>query len=132
MRRFFSQAQRRAELGASRRAGSSSGRADPEGQALILVETGFYEGLEWPLQGDRCVVGRGREADLVLSEPTISRSHAAVKRGDGGWVVEDLNSTNGTVVNGTRTTRARIKNGDEIQLGRLVLRLRLNGEAGVA
>jgi pSer/pThr/pTyr-binding forkhead associated (FHA) protein len=119
-------------LGASKRAGNSRRGPEPEEQALILVETGFYEGLEWPLLGERCVVGRGREADLVLSEPTISRSHAAVQRADGGWVVEDLNSTNGTVVNGTRTTRARIKNGDEIQLGRLVLRLRLNGEAGVA
>jgi pSer/pThr/pTyr-binding forkhead associated (FHA) protein len=95
----------------------------------VVVETGFYEGLEWPLGDARVVVGRGREADLVLSEPTISRSHAAVERVAGKWFVADLNSTNGTLVNGTRTTRAALADGDEIQLGRLVLRVRLAHEA---
>ena len=97
--------------------------------ARLLVETGFYEGLEWPLKRARLVVGRGRQADLVLSEPTISRSHTALVFAEGEWFAEDLNSTNGTLVNGTRTARARLKDGDELQLGRLILRARLKNES---
>ena len=41
---------------------------------------GFYEGLEVPLDRDWLVIGRGRTADLVIAEPTISRAHAAI-----GW-----------------------------------------------
>ena len=104
--------------------GSKRG-AGPAPGSRLLVETGFYEGLEWPLDQPRLVVGRGREADLILSEPTISRSHTAVVFAEGEWFAEDLNSTNGTVVNGTRTARVRLKDGDEIQLGRLILRARL-------
>lgn len=102
--------------------------SEGQGGARVLVETGFYEGLEWPLSGPRLVVGRGREADLVLSEPTISRTHAAVERVGEEWFVADLNSTNGTVVNGSRKTRAKLGEGDEIQLGRLVLRVRFGEE----
>ncbi len=100
--------------------------------ASIRVETGFYEGLEWPLDRPKFVVGRGRQADLALSEPTMSRSHAALVYSEGRWHVEDLDSTNGTLLNGTRTARAPVGDGDEIQLGRLILRVRFKGEAAVA
>lgn len=112
----------------NRRADRRNSTAGPG--ALIRVETGFYEGLEWPIGEERLVVGRGREADLVLSEPTISRTHAAVVRAEQEWFVEDLNSTNGTIVNGSRATRARLSDGDEIQLGRLILRVLLKPTAG--
>ena len=96
--------------------------------ARIRVETGFYEGLEWPLEPPRVVVGRGRKADFVVSEPTISRGHAAlVCDEDGEWFVEDLQSTNGTLVNGAPVDRIPVKDRDEIQLGRLILRVFLKG-----
>lgn len=93
--------------------------------ARIRIETGFYEGLEWLLERPRMVVGRGRQADLVVSEPTISRAHAALVHREGQWFVEDLESTNGTVVNGSRRKQAPLRDGDEIQMGRLILRVYL-------
>lgn len=100
---------------------SSPRRAVPPG-AAIEVLAGFYEGLAVPLDRDWLVIGRGRSADLMLAEPTISRAHAAVGFDEEGFFIQDLGSTNGTMVNGGREKRAALKNGDEIQMGKLLLR----------
>lgn len=98
---------------------------DAPDKARLVVESGFYAGLEWPLQADSTVVGRGRDADFVLSEGTMSRAHALLGREEGGVFVQDLGSTNGTMVNGSRETRALLSDGDELQLGKLVLKISL-------
>ena len=90
---------------------------------------GFYEGLEVPIDRDRFVIGRGSDAVLAVAEPTISRLHAALERDGDAFTLEDLGSTNGTRVNGRREERARVRDGDEIELGRLQLRLRAPSNA---
>jgi len=81
--------------------------------------SGFYEGLEIAIDRERIVIGRGRRADWALAEATISRSHAAIGFSEDGFYVEDLGSTNGTMVNGARILRQRLKADDEIQMGKL-------------
>jgi len=97
--------------------------------ATLRVMRGFYEGLEVPIDRDRFVIGRGSDADLAVAEPTISRVHAALERDGDAFALKDLGSTNGTRVNGRRETRARVRDGDEIELGRLQLRLRVPANA---
>ncbi|WP_090938274.1 DUF1707 and FHA domain-containing protein [Nonomuraea jiangxiensis] len=67
----------------------------------------------------RYVVGRGSACDLVLSDLTVSRVHAELRReGDGHWMLIDLGSLNGTRLNGWRLVGpARVKSGDEISFG---------------
>lgn len=69
----------------------------------------------------RYVVGRGSACDLVLSDLTVSRVHAELRRegdGDGGWMLVDLGSLNGTRLNGWRLVGpARVKSGDEVAFG---------------
>jgi pSer/pThr/pTyr-binding forkhead associated (FHA) protein len=86
---------------------------------------GFYEGLEVPVDRDWLVIGRGRGADVVIAEPTLSRAHVAIGFEDEAFFVQDLGSTNGTMVNGARENKANLKDGDEIQIGKLVLRFNL-------
>jgi pSer/pThr/pTyr-binding forkhead associated (FHA) protein len=93
--------------------------------ASIQVMRGFYEGFEIPVDRDWLVIGRGRTADLVLSEATISRAHAAIGYEKGTFFVQDLGSTNGTGVNGKREPRTTLRDGDEVQLGKLLLRFKL-------
>lgn len=94
----------------------------------VRVESGFYQGLEWPLDRASTVIGRGRNADLVLSEATISRAHALLGFKGEQPFVQDLGSTNGTLVNGTREQQATLKSGDELRMGRLVLRVIVRSE----
>lgn len=74
------------------------------------------------LPGDnrvRYVVGRGSACDLVLADLTVSRVHAELRReDDGGWMLVDLGSLNGTRLNGWRLVGpARVRPGDEISFG---------------
>jgi pSer/pThr/pTyr-binding forkhead associated (FHA) protein len=96
--------------------------------AWIRVLQGFYEGLELAIDRAWWVIGRGRGADAVLAEPTISRAHAAIGfQPAEGFFVQDLGSTNGTLLNGARTQRAALADGDEIRMGKLQLRVGLPG-----
>ena len=101
----------------------SSGDAGAD--ASVVVESGFYAGLEWPLDRASTVIGRGRSADLLLSEATISRAHALLAFMGSDLFVQDLGSTNGTQVNGRREQQVVLQDGDEIQMGRLHLRIRI-------
>ena len=74
------------------------------------------------LSGDRVVLGRSREADVVLDDPNVSRRHAEMRRDGERWSIADLGSTNGVKVNGRRVERAELDPGDEIVLGTLELR----------
>ncbi len=69
------------------------------------------------LEGDRFVIGRARECDLVLDDPNVSRRHAELRRKGATWSVHDLGSTNGIKLNGRRTQRGSLSPGDEITLG---------------
>lgn len=72
---------------------------------------------EYPVEAGRLVIGRSRECDIRLADPNVSRQHAEVRREGDGYFVVDLDSTNGTEVNGRRARRARLEDGDTILLG---------------
>jgi FHA domain-containing protein len=64
------------------------------------------------------VIGRSRDADVVVDDPNVSRRHAEVRPSGGSWIVRDLGSTNGVKVNGRRIQGPQsLKPGDEIELG---------------
>jgi hypothetical protein len=69
------------------------------------------------------VIGRNPDCDLVVTDPTVSRRHAELRREGDRWILADLGSSNGTRVNGWRVERATVDVGDEVMLGgqRLVL-----------
>lgn len=66
----------------------------------------------------QCVVGREHAiADVVLNDPNVSRRHAELTFTGSDWTIEDLNSTNGTLVNNRRITRCPLRNGDLLTFG---------------
>ena len=75
------------------------------------------EGRRNVLSGERVVIGRSRECDVMLADPNISRKHAELRRDGEGWAVFDLGSTNGIKVNGRRVDQAPLQPGDRITLG---------------
>lgn len=69
------------------------------------------------LKGDRVDIGRLAESGICLSDVNVSRAHATFVREGIGWAIQDLDSTNGTFLNGERVERESLKNGDKIQVG---------------
>ena len=66
----------------------------------------------------RCTIGRERSAaDLVVSDPNVSRRHAELTYTGSDWTLEDLNSTNGTFVNNRRIMRCPLRDGDVLTFG---------------
>ncbi|HWK26625.1 MAG TPA: DUF3662 and FHA domain-containing protein [Solirubrobacter sp.] len=64
------------------------------------------------------ILGRSRDADIVLEDPNVSRHHAEIRPSGASWTVNDLGSTNGVKVNGRRVDGAQsLKPGDVIELG---------------
>jgi hypothetical protein len=88
----------------------------------LRVISGAASGTEIQLDGE-FVVGRGETGSGNLAEDTeISRRHARFRRENGSFVVEDLGSTNGTYVNGSRVTGpTTLASGDQIQLGKTLV-----------
>jgi hypothetical protein len=78
----------------------------------------------YPLSKDVVTVGRLDTCDVALADPGASRRHAEVRREGDEWVVLDLGSTNGTIVNGKRVNRHRLAKGDRITVGETVLEFR--------
>ena len=62
----------------------------------------------YPLAKDVLTIGRLDTCDIVLSDPGVSRKHSEVRREGDEWVVVDLSSTNGTIVNGQPVRRHRL------------------------
>jgi Protein of unknown function (DUF3662)/FHA domain len=71
-------------------------------------------------------VGRGRQCDIVLNDPNVSRQHAEIRPRGGSWVLTDLGSTNGSQINGRRVEGPEVlRPGDEIELGASVMKFAL-------
>lgn len=71
---------------------------------------------EWPVLG-RATVGRAPGNSVVLNDREVSKEHAIVSHERGEWFLRDLQSANGTFVNGRRITELKLRDGDELLLG---------------
>ena len=95
----------------------SADEARRHGLAREIVELALGD-EKHPLEGrGPWSVGRSQENDIVINDPNVSRKHARISRADNGFVVEDLGSTNGTLLDGAPIDRERIEGGDELTFG---------------
>jgi hypothetical protein len=100
----------------------SADEARRHGLARELVELALGDET-YPLEGrGPWGVGRSQENDIVINDPNVSRRHARISRSDNGFVVEDLGSTNGTLLDGAPIDREMIEGGDELTFGQSVAR----------
>ena len=83
-----------------------------------------------PLRSFPCQVGRHPAAPIKINHPTVSLSHAELRRGPEGLILVDLSSRNGTFVNGKRITQPQIVHGEDLlQFGAAVFRLQGHGQS---
>lgn len=86
------------------------------GSGLATVTVGDLE-LDVVLRGERVTVGRLATSGIQLTDANVSREHAAFVRDGEGWAIEDLDSTNGTMLNGVPVGRAALADGDVVEIG---------------
>lgn len=95
-------------------------RREP-GAARIRIQAGppGAAGREFPLDRPVMTIGRRADQDIVLNDPSVSRAHARIEVTSDGVSIMDLDTTNGTRVNGhpVRTARVALRPGDRIQVG---------------
>ena len=73
--------------------------------------------LDWGGGQRELLVGRDQSCDVVISNLSVSRRHARLHFRDGRWILQDLNSTNGTLVNALRVGRCELHPGDRLIFG---------------
>jgi len=85
---------------------------------ILIAYEGDMKGERWVLDQDYTTIGRSDDCDIVLDQRQVSRHHAQIERVDGGYVLRDLASKNGTYVNGRKVEDHphRLQDGDEIQI----------------
>jgi pSer/pThr/pTyr-binding forkhead associated (FHA) protein len=88
------------------------------------------EKLRFLINQPEIEIGKASHNTVVLSDPTVSNTHAVIMVRDGGYSIVDLGSRNGTFVSGERlgTSARTLRHGDTIQLGQTVLTFRNSGE----
>lgn len=75
---------------------------------------------------DSATVGRRNSNDLIISDNAVSGTHCELTLDDGKVYIEDLNSTNGTFIDGERISRAELKNGDILILGKMSFKVNIS------
>lgn len=93
----------------------------PAGSALLIAHVGPNEGARFLLDSQVTTAGRHPDADIFLDDVTVSRRHVNFMKYDGGFEVIDAGSLNGTYVNGDRVDAVRLRNGNEVQIGKFRL-----------
>jgi pSer/pThr/pTyr-binding forkhead associated (FHA) protein len=103
------------------------GSADGSARAVLVICNGGFEGMEYELTAPETLVGRNPTTDITLLDENISREHTIILRDEdtGEYSIEDLQSTNGTKVNGKRVRSAVLAQGDEIEIGHTRFRFQL-------
>ncbi len=108
--------------GGGRPAPPSAGRS--AARKLVVTEGGLA-GTTVKLGDDPVTLGRADDSTLVLTDDYASSNHARLVPGDGTWTVEDLGSTNGTYLSGSKVTGPTpVPLGQQIRIGKTVLELR--------
>ncbi len=87
----------------------------------IIVKLGDNVVYRYSFDKDIISIGRSRDNDIVIENLSVSRNHARIRHQDGKYILTDLNSANGTLVNGIRVTKTEVLDEDVITIGKHTL-----------
>jgi pSer/pThr/pTyr-binding forkhead associated (FHA) protein len=98
---------------------------------LVILSQGMT-GRSYELKADKTTIGRVDDNTFPIAEASVSSHHCEVLRRGADVVIHDLNSTNGTFINGEKITESVLKPGQTLRLGQIELRLEADGQSPAA
>ena len=86
---------------------------------MLLIRNGGFEGMSYEITAAETLIGRNPTTDITLLDEGISREHTLIvyDQEEDTYTIEDLQSTNGTKVNGKRVRSTQLADGDDLQIG---------------
>ena len=95
-------------------------------EALLVFLEGENAGAEIKIQSPReYLIGRSEQCDIFIGEKKVSRKHAKLTASKDGLFLEDLESTNGTFVEGRKISNAKLKDGETVRIGMTVFKVNM-------
>jgi len=85
-------------------AGPDGELASSENATRLVITSGTKAGAEFPLGRDEITIGRSSDSAIIIRDDYTSTHHARIMLWNGRWMIQDLDSTNGTFLNGSRVT----------------------------
>ena len=85
---------------------------------MVFIHRGPSRGARFLITGEGATIGRSPASEIFLDDVTVSRIHASIKREGDGFIFTDSGSLNGSYINNEQSSRHRLINGDEIQIGK--------------
>lgn len=105
--------------------GSNSGPATSDTARVLVITSGAKAGSEFPLGTDEITIGRSSDSAIIIRDDYTSTHHARLMLWNGRWMIQDLDSTNGTTLSGSRVTvPTPIDLGATIKVGATTFELR--------
>src|SRR3974377_521887 len=98
---------------------------------LVVLSVGMT-GRTQELKADKTTIGRVEDNTFQIAEPSVSSHHCEVLLRGNDVIVRDLNSTNGTFINGEKVTESPLKPGQILRLGQIEMRLEPRGAGAPA
>ncbi|HEU4755774.1 MAG TPA: FHA domain-containing protein [Agromyces sp.] len=83
---------------------SGGGDATTDNASRLVITSGAKAGAEFPLGRDEITIGRSSDSAIIIRDDYTSTHHARLMLWNGRWMIQDLDSTNGTFLNGSRVT----------------------------
>lgn len=84
--------------------GGNGELASTENATRLVITSGAKAGAEFPLGHDEITIGRSSDSAIIIRDDYTSTHHARLMLWNGRWMIQDLDSTNGTFLNGSRVT----------------------------
>lgn len=85
--------------------------------AWLVADRGARKGTAHRIEGERSILGADPSSDIVVDDPHVSDQHASLRFAEGVFTLTDLDSTNGTRLNGEPLQKSELADGDRIGLG---------------
>ncbi|KAB1645285.1 FHA domain-containing protein FhaB/FipA [Gulosibacter chungangensis] len=103
----------------------SSNQGQPDRLSKLVITSGPKRGFEIELGREPLSIGRARDADVCIQDDYTSTRHARLLNWDGAWMLQDLDSTNGTFINGERVSQpVELRSGVSVRIGTTTFELR--------